>query len=259
LADSLEQLILRERPDTIAVFFAEPLLASGGVTIPPKTYYEKVKKILKKYDILLVVDEVICGFGRTGNLFGSQTFGMEPDMITVAKQLSNGYQPISALMVNKRIYRSLVDQSSKLKTFGHGFTNTGHPVAAAVALVTLDIFGEMDVVSRVRELEPEFAAGMNTLGEHPLVGEVRCCGLLGGLEIVKNTATRTGFAPELGAGTMITQFAQQEGVLTRCLNDTLSFCPPYIITKKEIRMMFERTWKALDLTYQWVKEAGFLD
>src|SRR3954469_12797303 len=154
MADRLEELILQEDPDTVAAFFAEPVMGAGGVIVPPATYFDRVQPILKKYDVLFVVDEVICGFGRTGNMFGSQTFDLQPDIITVAKALSAGYQPISANLLTNELYDVLLAQSDKLGIFGHGYTYSAHPVPAAVALETLKIYDERDIVAQVRRVGP---------------------------------------------------------------------------------------------------------
>ena len=148
------QLILREGPDTVAAFFAEPVMGAGGVIVPPATYFDRIQPILRKYDILFVADEVICGFGRTGNMFGSQTFDLKPDIITVAKALSAGYLPISANLVSGKLYEVLLAQSDKLGIFGHGYTYSSHPVPAAVALETLKIYEERDIVAQVRRVGP---------------------------------------------------------------------------------------------------------
>ncbi len=152
MADALEKLILEEGPDTVAAFFAEPVMGAGGAIVPPKTYFEKIQAVLAKYDVLFVVDEVICGFGRTGNMWGSQTYDLKPDILTCAKALSAGMIPISAVLISDRIYQAMLSQSEKLGNFAHGFTYSGHPVSAAVALETLRIYEEMDVVARIRRL-----------------------------------------------------------------------------------------------------------
>lgn len=253
-ADALEQLILKEGPDEVAAFFAEPVMGSGGVVLPPRTYFEKVQAVLKKYDVLFVADEVICAFGRTGNMFGSQTYELVPDMISVAKQLSAGYLPISALMVNEKIYRALVSESEKIGTFGHGYTYTGHPVAAAVALEAIKIYEERDVVARVRELAPHFQWHLQRLGAHPLVGDARGVGLIGGLELVKDKVSRESFDPALGVAVYAAKRALAHGVITRGLNDTVTFCPPVIITKAQIDELFFAVERALDETLVWARE-----
>jgi len=250
-AESLERLILSEGPDTIAAFFAEPVMASGGVIVPPATYMEKVQAILNRHDILLVADEVICGFGRTGNMFGSETFGMRPDMITLAKQLSAGYLPISALMVNEKIYQAMVSESEKIGTFGHGFTYSGHPVCAAVALETLRIYEDDRILDHVREIVPHFQRRIAELGSHPLVGEARGCGLIAALEVVADKASKESFPPSEGVAAHVGTCALDHGVITRALGDTVNFCPPLIITREEIDELFDGTAKALDDTLAW--------
>ncbi|CAG9216598.1 Putrescine--pyruvate aminotransferase [Paraburkholderia tropica] len=258
-ADELEALILREGPDTVAAFFAEPVMVSGGVIVPPKTYFEKVQAVLRKYDILLVADEVICGFGRTGNWFGSQTFGIEPDMISVAKQLSAAYMPISALLINEKIERVLVAQSAKLGSFSHGFTYGGHPVAAAVALEALKIYEERDIVGHVRRVTPRFERGIARLGAHPLIGEARVSGLVAGLEFVRNKDTRENFAPEAGVAAFAGQRARTHGVITRALGDTLSLCPAMIIGETQIDDLIGRIERALDDALVYARERGHVD
>ncbi|AUT71430.1 aspartate aminotransferase family protein [Paraburkholderia hospita] len=252
-AESLERLILEEGADTIAAFFAEPVMASGGVIVPPATYMEKVQAVLKRHDILLVADEVICGFGRTGNMFGSQTFGMQPDMITMAKQLSAGYLPISALMVNERIYRGLVTESEKIGTFGHGFTYSGHPVCAAVALETLKIYEQDGILEHVRAVTPHFQERVAELGRHPLVGEARGVGLLAAVELVADKASREPFAPSEGVAAYAGTRALSHGLITRALGDTVNFCPPLIVTRAQIDEMFDAAKRALDDTLAWRK------
>ena len=166
---------------------------------PPKGYYQNVQAILDKYDILFVADEVICGFGRLGYMFGTQAFDLKPDMIIVAKALSSGYQPISALFVNERVFSALSDEAGRLGVFGHGFTYSAHPVPAAVALETLNIYEERDIVSHVRRISPRFLAGLRRFADTPFVGDVRGMGLIAGLEIVKNKSTRENFDPSVRA------------------------------------------------------------
>jgi 4-aminobutyrate--pyruvate transaminase len=255
-ADSLEQLILREGPDTVGAFFAEPLMASGGCIVPPPTYYEKIQAVLRKYDILLIADEVICGFGRTGNMFGCESFGIEPDMISMAKQLSAAYQPISALMINEKVYRAIASESGAIGTFGHGFTYGGHPVATAVAVETLKIYEERDIVGHVRSIAPAFQAGMRELGKHPLVGEARGMGLIATLEIVRDKATKEAFDPSLGVAAYAGKRAQAHGVITRALGDTVNLCPPMIITAAQIEDMLARIKLSLDDTLAWLKDIG---
>ena len=245
-ADSLERLILSEGPETVAAFFAEPVMASAGCILPPPTYFAKVQEILKKYDVIFVADEVICGFGRTGNMFATETYRLEPDMITLAKPLGASYLPISALMINDKVYRALLDQSRKLGVFGHGLTFGGHPVPAAVALETLRIYHERNIVDRVREMAPCFLGGLNQLSRHPLVGEARGVGLLGGLELVRDMETRELFQPEQRVPALVAKQARRHGVLLRWSAHTVNLAPPLIIQQDQIYEMFAAIKEALD-------------
>ncbi|MBP2313419.1 aspartate aminotransferase family protein [Azospirillum soli] len=246
LAESLEKFILAEGPDTIAAMFAEPVMGAGGVIVPPATYFAKIQAVLKKYDILLVADEVICGFGRTGNFWGSQTFGIQPDILTCAKQLSSGYLPISAVLVSDAVYRACVDESRKIGTFGHGYTYSAHPVAAAVAIETLKIYEERDIVGHVRSVTPLFQRRLKALADHPLVGEARGVGLIGAIELVADKAAKTPFDPVGRAGAMVSALAQENGLITRAMGDSLALCPPLIIDEADINAMFDRLTKSLD-------------
>ncbi|MDK9721351.1 MAG: aspartate aminotransferase family protein [Rhodospirillales bacterium] len=247
LAENLEKLILEEGPDTVAAFFAEPVMGAGGVIVPPATYFPKIQAVLKKYDVLLIADEIITGFGRTGNMFGSQTFGLEPDMISLAKALSSAYAPISALMVNERIFKILQEQSAKIGIFGHGYTYSAHPLGAAVALETLAIYEERDIVGHVRKMAPHFQARLRAFASHPLVGEARGVGLIGALELVADKQTRANFDPALGVGAKLVAAAEQEGVILRAMaGDAIAFSPPLVITKGEIDEMFGRFSRALE-------------
>ena len=160
------------------------MMGAGGVMLPPATYFEKIQAVLKKYDVLLIADEVICGFGRTGNMWGTETYGLKPDMISCAKAMSSGYLPIGAVMISEEIYGALTRQSEKIGVFSHGFTYSGHPVTSAVALETLKIYEETDLLSHVRKMAPRMQAGLQKFADHPLVGEVRGIGLIGAIELV---------------------------------------------------------------------------
>jgi 4-aminobutyrate--pyruvate transaminase len=255
-AQSLESLILREGPGTVAAFIAEPLMASGGVIVPPPTYYEKIQAVLRKYDVLLIVDEVICGFGRTGNMFGTETFALQPAIMTMAKQLSSGYLPISAVMVNDEIYRAMVEQSRKIGTFGHGFTYSGHPVCAAVALETLKIYEEERILDHVRRIAPQFQRRVAQLGEHPLVGNARGMGLIGAAELVADKKTKASFPVAAGVAAYAGQCALKHGVITRALGDNVNVCPPLIIEPGQVDTMFDGLQAALDDTLDWVRRTG---
>ncbi|MBO9642840.1 MAG: aspartate aminotransferase family protein [Pseudacidovorax sp.] len=245
-ADELEQLILNEGPDTVAAFFAEPVMGAGGVIVPPPTYFEKIQAVLRKYDVLLVADEVICGFGRTSEMFGSTTFGMRPDILTCAKSLSSAYVPISAVMVSQQIHEAMAANSGRIGTFGHGYTYSGHPVAAAVALETLKVYEEEGILARTRELAPRFAQGLATQAERRIVGNMRAVGLIGALELMLDGAARTPFDPALKAGYQVAQYALEEGLIVRAMGDTVALCPPLIITPAEMDEMFARLGRALD-------------
>jgi 4-aminobutyrate--pyruvate transaminase len=256
-ADELERLILAEGPDTVAAFWAEPVMGAGGVILPPATYFEKIQAVLRKYDVLLVADEVICGFWRTGSYWGSQTFGIEPDIITCAKALSASYLPISAVLVNERIFQGVAEESHAIGTFGHGFTYSGHPVAAAVAVETLKIYDELDIGAQVAAVGPHLQAGLRRrFAGHELVGEVRGTGLIGAVELVADKDTRENFDPKAKLGGRLTRLLEANGVIGRVLaGDVLAFSPPLIITATEIDEMLDGAARALDeLTVQLRRE-----
>jgi len=255
LADSLERLILREGPDTVAAFFAEPVMGAGGVIVPPATYFDRIQPLLKKYEILFVVDEVISGFGRTGNMFGAQTFDLKPDIMTLAKALSAGYQPISASLMTNALYEILLAQSDKLGIFGHGYTYSGHPVPAAVALETLKIYEERDIVAQVRRVGPRMQAGIRSHADHPLIGEARGIGLIGAVELVRDKATKQSFDPKAGIAAHLVRRAQHHGAILRNMpGDVVAFSPPLIISEAEIDEMMACFGRALDDTWTMVKE-----
>jgi len=256
MAAELEQMILDEGPDTVAAFIGEPVMGAGGVIVPPKTYWEKVQPVLKKYDVLLIADEVICGFGRTGHLFGCQTYGIEPDIMVTAKALSSAYVPISAVLINDKVYQVVADNSAKIGTFGHGFTYSGHPVAAAVALETIKIYGERDIVAHVQRVAPRLQEGLRRFAGHPLVGEVRGVGLVGAVELVADKATKVPFDPLGKVGLYATERTQAHGALVRNLMDTVAFSPPLVITEAQIEALLDRFGKALDETAAWVAQEG---
>jgi 4-aminobutyrate--pyruvate transaminase len=259
LADELEQVILREGPETVAAFFAEPVMGAGGVMVPPATYFDKIQPVLRKYDVLFVVDEVICGFGRTGNMFGSQTFNLQPDILTCAKALTAGYLPMSATLVSRPIYEVLLAQSDKLGIFGHGYTYSAHPVPAAVALETLKIYEERDIVGHVRRVGPRMQAGLRRFADHPLVGEARGIGLIGALELVRDKESRANFDPKAGVGAFLVRRAQHHGAILRNMaGDVIAFSPPLVITDQEIDSLLERTSRALDDTLEFARERALV-
>ncbi|EJL79652.1 aspartate aminotransferase family protein [Variovorax sp. 2RAF20] len=245
LADALEQRILAEGPDTVGAFIAEPVMGAGGVLVPPATYFEKVQAVLRKYEVLLIADEVICGFCRTGEMFGSTTFGLRPDILTAAKALSSGYVPISAVMVSEQVHAAVAANSGKIGTFGHGFTYSGHPVTAAVALETLRIYEDEQVLAHVQAVAPQFQAGLRRYAGHSHVGEVRGVGLIGALELAADPAKRMPFDAAMKAGARLAELALQEGLIVRAMGDAVAFCPPLIITPAQIDEMFERFDRAM--------------
>ncbi|MBU6498155.1 MAG: aspartate aminotransferase family protein [Rhodospirillales bacterium] len=256
-ATELEAMILAEGPDTVAAMWAEPIMGAGGVIVPPAGYFEKIQAVLRKYDVLFVADEVICGFWRTGNYWGSQTLGAKPDILVCAKALSSAYLPISAVMVNERVFRGLADESHVIGTFGHGFTYSGHPVPAAVAVETLKIYDEMDIGSHVREVGPHMQAELRRrFAGHELVGDVRGVGLIGAFELVSDKAARSNFDAKLKIGPRMVKLAEAHGVIGRAsVGDSIVFSPPLIITKSEIDEMFDGIGAALDeLTVQLRRE-----
>ncbi len=246
MANELEELIVKEGPETVGAFFAEPIQGAGGVIVPPKTYFPKVQAVLKKYDVLLVADEVICGFGRTGKMFGSETFEMKPDLMTLAKQLSSGYLPISAVMVSDHVYQTVKAQSNELGVFGHGLTYGGHPVPCAVALEVLKIYEERDILAQVNANSPYFLERLNSYAGHPLVGEVRATGLIGAIELSADKANKTPFDPAVGKGAGLVKRCEQHGLILRAMpGDCVAFCPPLISEKPDLEELFNRFDKAL--------------
>jgi len=254
MAESLEKLILSEGPDTVAAFFAEPVMGSGGVIVPPRTYFEKIQSVLRKYDVMFIVDEVICGFGRLGDMFGTTTYNLRPDMMTLAKGLSSGYLPISALLVSDRIWEACLKQSGKIGVFGHGFTYSGHPVCAAVANEVQKIYDEMDILTAVREVTPVLQDGLRAYSDHPLVGEVRGCGLMAGIELVRNRKTKEPFPPEANVGLYIERRCQAHGAILRSLGDVLTAAPPLVISRDEVRELNRIVGVALDETLAFARK-----
>lgn len=248
LAESLEKLILEEGPETVGAFWADPVVGGTGAVLPPAGYFEKIQAVLKKFDILFVADEVICGFGRTGNMWGSQTFRLQPDMVTCAKALSAAMAPISAVLINERIFQAMLIQSDRHGRFVHGYTYGGHPVAAAVALETLRIYDEIGMLAHVKKVERIFLDAMGKLTEHPLVGDFAGCGLIGGLELVADKKTRAVHPPSTGLSAKLEANALKHGTILRFVGNRIAFSPPLIITGDEIRDLAARVKAILDDT-----------
>ena len=259
LVGNLEQMIIREGPDTIAAFIAEPVNGAGGVIVPPRDYFPRVQEVLRRYDILFIADEVITGFGRTGNMFGCETFGIEPDIMTVAKALSSAYLPISATIVSETIAEAITAHSGRLGNFAHGFTYAGHPVSAAVALETLKIYAERDILAEVRKVAPHLQERLQALAGHPLVGEARGVGLIGAVHLVADTASRAALPASGGIGPVIQQSAMDRGVLLRAAPDAVYVCPPLIISKAEIDELMNALSAALDDGYAEARRRGLIE
>lgn len=245
-ARAIEEAILAAGADKVAAFIGEPVMGAGGVRIPPASYWPEVQRICRKYDILLMLDEVITGYGRTGEWFAATTFGIEADTITTAKALTSGYQPLSALLVGDRIASTLVEKGGE---FNHGYTYSGHPVCCAVALKNLEIIDNEGLIDRVRNdtgpyLAKELARRLN---DHPLVGQTRSIGLMGAIEIVRDKGERTRFKPDGSAAIKVRDHAVQNGLMIRATGDTLIMSPPLVWTRETIDLACDRLLVALDL------------
>ncbi|HEX7072902.1 MAG TPA: aminotransferase class III-fold pyridoxal phosphate-dependent enzyme, partial [Hyphomicrobiaceae bacterium] len=213
--------------------------------------------VLRRYDILMIADEVICGFARTGNWFGSQTFGIQPDTITMAKAITSAYMPLGAVTVSEPVYEAMVDESKKLGVFAHGFTYSGHPVSCAVAVKTLEIYERINIVGHVQSVAPVFETRLKALRDHPLVGETRGVGLIGGVELVKDKATKESFDVRQGLGPKVVKLAEEEGLICRAVSgDTIALCPPLVIDGAEVNQMFDALGRALDRAEEWVNKEG---
>jgi 4-aminobutyrate--pyruvate transaminase len=256
LAGQLEELILREGPETVAAFIGEPVMGAGGVIVPPRTYWQKVQQVCRKYDVLVIADEVICGFGRTGKTFASETYDIQPDILVVSKQLSSSYMPLSALLISDALYQGIADNTAKIGTFGHGFTTSGHPVATAVALENLKIIEEERLVEKAAALAPHFQKRLREFAGNPLVGEARGVGLLGALELVADKQTKAGFETPGAVGTYLSERCVAHNLIVRNMGDVIAFCPPLIITEQQVDEMFDRFAKGLEETTAWMKSQG---
>jgi 4-aminobutyrate--pyruvate transaminase len=254
LAAELDALIVKEGPDTVAAFIAEPVMGAGGVIVPPATYFEKIMPVCAKYDVFMISDEVICGFGRLGTTFGCEKLSFRPDSISVAKMLSSAYLPIAGVMIPESVHHALLSESKKIGTFGHGFTYGGHPVSAAVALKALEIYGRDRIIQKAAERAPHFRKRLKALGDHPLVGEARGLGLIGAVELVADKESKRAFDPQQGVGARAVQFAEAEGLIVRAVaGDVLTLSPPLIINAQETDDLFDRLGRALDKTLDWAE------
>jgi len=255
-ARALERKIEELGARRVAAFIGEPIQGAGGVIIPPETYWPEIQRICDRHGILLVADEVICGFGRTGSWFGSDYFGIRPDLMPIAKGMSSGYLPIGGVMVGDRVADVLIEKGGE---FAHGYTYSGHPAACAVASANLRILQEENLVVRVRdELGPCLARKWRELAEHPLVGEARCTGLIGALELVRDKAGRRFFDKRGEVGTICRDFCFENGLIMRAVRDTMIVSPPLVITPGQLDELAEKAWRCLDLTLARCRAEGRL-
>jgi len=252
----LEEKILSVGPEKVAAFIGEPVQGAGGVIVPPATYWPEIQRICKKYDVLLVSDEVICGFGRTGEWFGCETLGFEPDLMTFAKGVSSGYIPLGGVMVGDRVAKVLIEQGGE---FNHGFTYSGHPVACAVALANIALIRQLNLVSHVKHnVGPYMAEQFALLNEHPLVGETQTCGLMGAVQIVKDKAARQTFDAALEVGMLCRGHCFDNGLIMRAVGDRMIVAPPLVISKPQIDEMMTLIRRSLDQTLADVHVRGWL-
>jgi len=254
-ARALERAIEEMGADKIAAFIGEPVQGAGGVIIPPETYWPEIQRICREHDILLIADEVICGFGRTGNWFGSETMGITPDIMTIAKGMTSGYLPMGGSVIRESVAQTFADHGGE---FNHGYTYNGHPASAAVSLENIRILEEEDIVGNVRDVTaPHIAAKWAEIGDHPLVGEARIIGMMGALELTPDKSARAPFKAEKGSvGYMCREHCLANGLVMRAVGDTMIISPPLCITTGEIDQLAEKAWKVLDLTAAEIKAEG---
>ena len=248
LASELEAVILEEGPETVAAFIGEPLMGAGGVLPPPATYWEKIQAVCRQYDVLIVADEVINGFGRLGTMFACDYYGIDPDIMVLSKQITSSYQPLAAVMISHELYEGIADNTGRIGTFGHGFTASGHPVPAAVALENLKIIEEKNLVENARRVGEVMQDELRALADHSLIGEVRGVGLIAGVELVADKVTKAKFNPVGKVGAQVFSRAHENGLIIRAIGDTIAFCPPLIITEDQVREMVGRFKVTLDET-----------
>jgi L-2,4-diaminobutyrate transaminase len=246
LAAELEETLLREGPETVAAFIAEPVMGAGGVIVPPEGYFEEIQPVLERHDVLLIADEVICGFGRLGAWFGTQRFGLRPDLITIAKGVTSGYAPLSAALISERVFSVLREGSREAGFFGHGYTYSAHPVSAAAALANLSILEEEKLVERAAERGALFQRRLReAIGDHARVGEVRGLGLMAGIELVADRETKAPFPPAAGMGSRLARLLLEEGLIVRALRDTIALAPALVIQPDEIEEIVARLARGL--------------
>jgi putrescine aminotransferase len=252
----LEHKILELGPDRVAAFIAEPVQGAGGVIIPPATYWPEIQRIVDKYGILLISDEVICAFGRLGHWFGYEKFGYKPDLVTFAKAITSGYIPLGGVMVGNRVAEVLIEKGGE---FTHGYTYSGHPVACAVGMANLDIMERENLPTRVRDdIGPYLARCYEQIAEHPLVGSAETCGLVAGLVLVRNKPRREAFAPDLEVGMLCRGHCFRNGLVMRAVGDRMIIAPPLTLTRAQCDEMVALIRHCLDLTYEDVRKHGWL-
>lgn len=248
-ADQLEAQILAEGPETVAAMIAEPVLGTGGIVPPPEGYWQAIRQVLDKYDVLLIADEVVCGFGRLGAAFGSILYDMKPDLITVAKGLTSAYQPLSGVMVGEKVWQTLEAGTDTWGAFGHGYTYSGHPLGAAAALCNLDIIARENLVDNARDVGAYLQQQMNAaFGDHPLVGESRGIGMLHALEFSSDRQQRRHFDPNLKVGPQVAAACLEQGLIARAMphGDILGFAPPLIATREDVDQIVAKTTRAVN-------------
>jgi 4-aminobutyrate--pyruvate transaminase len=259
LAAELDEMIEKEGADTVAAFIAEPVMGAGGALMPPAGYFAKVQAVCDRHDVLFIADEVITGFGRLGHMWGSQAFGIRPDTISFAKAVTSAYLPLGGVMVNEAVYQALLDESRKLGLFAHGYTYSGHPVSCAVALKAIEIYERDRLAEQAKVKGRLFQRRLDALADHPLVGEARGMGLIGGLEIVADKGSKRQYEVKRSVAAKCVGFAQAEGLIVRSLSgDRIALCPPLIITEEEIGELFDRLTRALDRTAEWIGKEGLM-
>jgi putrescine aminotransferase len=254
-ARTLEEKILEIGADKVAAFIGEPVQGAGGVIVPPSTYWPEIQRICQKYDILLISDEVICGFGRTGQWFGCETFGVKPDLITFAKGVTSGYIPLGGVMVGERVAKVLIEQGGE---FNHGYTYSGHPVACAVAVANIRLIQELKLVEHVRDdVGPYLASRFAELRDHPLVGDTQTCGLMGAVQMVKDKASATPFPSDFEVGMICRGHCFANGLVMRAVGDRMIVAPPLVITRAQVDELVTLARRCLDLTLADVKARGW--
>ena len=255
LAEELETLIQAEGPHTVAAMIAEPVQGAGGAILPPAGYFPAIMAVLRRHDIAMIDDEIVCGFGRTGNWFGCHTYDFQPDSMSLAKALSSAYMPISAVLLSPELTEIVESEARRTGMMGHGFTYTGHPVASAVAMKAIEIYQRRDLLGHVRKLAPLFAARLKKLMNNVLVGDASSVGLIGGLQLVADRKTKRFFAADARVATSVARFCLEEGLVIRALlNDRIAVCPPLIITEAEIHELFDRFERGLAKALDWARK-----